>query len=298
MNRAVVAFYYAWYGLNDWASGQTSAGDLPDPTYDGGDDATLNRHLQQADDAGIDALACAWKGPGDATTTSRCKRLLELAAASGRDIKVAMFADEADTRWFVGDEAAMVEAAETLKRDFMTSPAYFTIAGRPVLLAWRAEQFGDPAAWQRVRDQVDPERAQFWMGGTDQFNYLDVFDSLFYFDISWERGPGAAMASYANRLAQYNRAHPGANKPFVGTVMPGYDDTVRRGAGHVVKPHTQDAAYYQETWQTVIDRQACAVVLSTFNEFYEGSYIEPSVQFGRIYLDWTRTLSDRYRSAQ
>ena len=76
-----------------------------------------------------------------------------------------------------------------------------------------------------------------------------------------------------------------------------HDDTARRGAGHAVKPHTQDAAYYQETWQTVIDRQACAVVLSTFNEFYEGSYIEPSVQFGRIYLDWTRTLSDRYRGA-
>jgi hypothetical protein len=297
MNRAVIAFYYAWYGMSDWSSGQTSTGDLPDPTYDGGDDATLSRHLQQADGAGIDALACAWKGPGDATTTNRCKRLLELAASSGLGIKVAIFADEADTGWFVRNGDAMAQAIQTLKSDFMSSPAYFTIKGKPVLLAWRAEQLGDPAAWQRVRDQVDPNREQFWMGGTDQFTYLDAFDSLFYFDISWERQAGAAMASYAGRLAQYNKAHPGADKPFIGTAQAAYDDTARRGPGHAVKPHTQDAAYYKDSWQALIGRKACAVVLSTFNEFYEGSYIEPSVQFGRTYLDATGQLTSQYKSA-
>jgi hypothetical protein len=297
MKRAVIAFYYAWYDPSDWSSGKTSGGDVPDPSYSGDDDATLNRHLQQASDAGIDVLACAWKGPGDAVTTNRCKRLLELADASGRNIKVAMFADEAGG-WFSGGEDGMVAAIELLKNDFMTSPAYYKVKERPVFLAWRTETLGDVALWQRVRGRVDPDKSQFWMAGTDKFNYLDTFDTLFYYDISWESKPGAAMASYANRLATYNKAHPGANKLFVGTSQPSYDDSAIRGPGHVVVPHTEDGAYYRATWQAVINRNACAVVLTSFNEFYEGSYIEPSVKFGHIYLDLTGQLTRQYKGGR
>ena len=103
------------------------------------------------------------------------------------------------------------------------------------------------------------------------------------------------MASYAGRLANYNKAHPGANKPFIGTVMPGYDDLKVRGG------HQRDRAngdYYRGTWQTVIDRNAEAVILTSFNEFYEGSHIEPSANYGDLYLRLTKELSDRYHSGQ
>ena len=292
----MIAFYYAWFDMGDWQKGTTSTGDLPDPLYDGGDETALNRHLQQAVAAGIDALACAWKGPGDKTTTQRCKKLLDLAAARGGKVKVAMFADQADTGWFVGSEGAMVKAIELLKSDFMPSPAYLRVGDRPVVLAWLAHSLGGPDAWQRVRGQVDPENKQFWMAGTDQFQYLDSFDALFYFDISWESKPGAAMASYAGRLSRYNQSS-GAGKPFVATVQAGYDDTLNRGPGHKVVPHTADAAYYKQTWQAAIDRRACATVLTSFNEFFEGSYIEPSAQFGKTYLDVTGQMTAQYKTA-
>jgi hypothetical protein len=295
MARAVIAFYYAWYDMGDWAKGQTSAGDLPKPQYDGSSDETLNRHIQQAANAGIDALACAWKGPGDTRTTNTCKRLLELAAASGR-IKVVMFADEAGG-WF--SEANMVKAIEMLKSDFMSSPAYYTVGDKPALLAWRAEQLGDVATWQRVRDKVDPEHELFWMGGTATWGYLDFFDSVFFFDISWEKTPGVAMRSYFSNVTTYNSKHPGADKPFVGTAQAAYDDRgiIPARPPHEVKPHTPDAAYYIGTWQDVTKRRACAVVLTSFNEFFEGSYIEPSDQFDDLYLRETKRLISEYKGA-
>src|ERR1044071_8145186 len=103
------------------------------------------------------------------------------------------------------------------------------------------------------------------------------------------------MASHTGRLTTYNRDHPGANKPFIATVMPGYDDIkIRNG-------HRRDRAngdYYRGTWQTAIDHNAAAVILTSFNAFLEGSHIEPSEQYGDLYLKLTKELSDKYHAGQ
>ena len=48
-DRPVIAFYYPWYEPGDWSYNRMS--DVAAPTYSGGDDATLRRHLQQAANA-------------------------------------------------------------------------------------------------------------------------------------------------------------------------------------------------------------------------------------------------------
>jgi hypothetical protein len=75
--------------------------------------------------------------------------------------------------------------------------------------------------------------------------------------------------------------------------MPGYDDLKVRG-GHA--RDREGGAYYRGTWQTAIERSAQAVVLTSFNEFFEGSHIEPSERYGDLYLRLTRELSDRFRA--
>src|ERR1044071_7556990 len=101
------------------------------------------------------------------------------------------------------------------------------------------------------------------------------------------------MASHTGRLTTYNRDHPGTSKPFIATVMPGYDDIkIRNG-------HRKDRAngdYYRGTWQTAIDHNAAAVVLTSFNEFFEGSHIEPSEQYGDTYLRLTKEWAAKYHT--
>jgi hypothetical protein len=293
-DRPVMAFYYPWYEKSDWSYNKMS--DLPAPTYSGGDEAALKRHIQQADDAGIDALICTWYGPNEDRLDARCRRLLQLVQESGRDIRVAIIPDHSAA--FDGGMRTvdgLASALDVLRRDFISSPAYFHFQGKPVVFWFNPPRLGELATWQRLRDRADPNREQFWFGGTDIFSYLDVYDALYYFDITWERQPGAAMASYAGRLNTYNQSHPDANKPFIGTVMPGYNDLKVRGG------HARDRAngdYYRGTWQTVIDRNAAAVVLTSWNEFFEGSHIEPSEQYGDLYLRLTKEWSDKYHSGQ
>ena len=293
-DQPVMAFYYPWYEISDWSYNKMS--DVAAPTYSGGDDKVLLRHIQQADDAGIDALICTWYGPNEDRLNRRCRRLLQLVEQSGRGIKVAIIPDQSAA--FDGGMRTvdgLAGAIDVVRRDFMGSPAYFRFQGKPALYFFNPPSLGGVDAWRQLRDQADPNHDQYWFGGTDTFGYLDVYDALYYFDISWEGRPGAAMASYGGRLDRYNQGHPGANKPFIGTVMPGYDDIKARNG------HQRDRAngdYYRGTWQTVIDHNAAGVILTSFNEFFEGSHIEPSEQYGDLYLKLTKEQSDRYHSAQ
>ncbi|MBK9714698.1 MAG: hypothetical protein IPO81_25845 [Kouleothrix sp.] len=292
-DRPVMAFYYPWYEMSDWSYSRMS--DVAAPKYNGGEDATLRRHIQQADDAGIDALICTWYGPNEERLNKRCRRLLQLVQDSGRDLKVAIIPDQSaafDPGMRTVD--GLAAAIGVIRRDFMGSPAYFRFQGKPALYFFNPPSLGDAGAWQQLRDRADPNRDTYWFGGTDNFGYLDVYDALYYFDISWESRPGAAMASYAGRLSRYNQGH-GSGKPFIATVMPGYDDIkVRNG-------HRRDRAngdYYRGTWQTAIERDAAGVILTSFNEFFEGSHVEPSEQYGDLYLRLTREGSDSYHAGQ
>src|SRR5262245_5685676 len=131
-DRPVMAFYYPWYEKSDWSYDRMS--DIPAPTYSGGDDSAIRRHIQQADDAGVDALICTWYGPKEDRLDKRCRRLLQLVQESGRKIRVAIIPDQSAA--FDGGMRTvegLASALDLIRRDFMGSPAYFRFQGKPVL---------------------------------------------------------------------------------------------------------------------------------------------------------------------
>jgi hypothetical protein len=218
-----------------------------------------------------------------------------LKASAGRNFGVTISPDQAaDFTGTLKTPAGMLKALTMIRDRWMGHPNWLKWGGKPVVVFWNPQSFGSVAAWQQLRSQIDPGRAWHWVGEGTDFAYLDVFDSLYYFDITWAANPADAMAGYARRLDAYNRSH-GANKPFISTVMPGYDDSRIRG-GHVVRDRA-NGDYYRRAWQTAIDRNAQAVIITSFNEWFEGTQIEPSQRYGNLYLDLTREQAARYKGA-
>jgi hypothetical protein len=90
------------------------------------------------------------------------------------------------------------------------SSAYWKRDGKPVFVFWNDTILpggrGSKADWQALRDQVDPQHTQFWLGGGINFALLDVFDALHFYDITWEASSGKAMSSYNRKLADYNES--------------------------------------------------------------------------------------------
>jgi hypothetical protein len=290
-NKPVMAFYYPWYEPSDWNPARMS--DLPPEPYSGGDDAVIARHVQQADAAGIDAFICTWYGPNESRLNERCGKLLN--ASAGRDFYVTFIPDQAaDFTGTLKNPQGMIDSLRFMRDNYMSHPNWLRWNGKPVVIFWNLPSFGNVNAWRNVIQQVDPNREWFWMGEGVDFSYLDVFDGIYFFDITWQADPARAMASYERNLNAYNRAK-GTNKPFVSTVMPGYDDS-RIRSGHEVRPRN-NGDYYKRAWQVALDKNAQAVVITSWNEWFEGSQIEPSRTYGNLYLDLTRDYAGRYHSA-
>ncbi len=280
----VLAWYYGWYNFpSDWHPTAYQ----PLEFYNSYDAATMRRQIEQARSAGIDGFICTWQ--------YNCVKLLNIAADYG-DFGVAISVDPVATT--MGSMQEVIRSIEQVK-GLMPHPAYLRWAdGRPVLVFWNSGILpGDSSvdAFRQLRDIVDPDRHQFWLGGGDNFQYLEVFDAIQYFDISWERYPGAGMASYARRLATYNSQY-GRQRPFVATVMPGYDDLALRGpGGH--RRDREDGNYYDATWDAALTYSPEAIVITSWNEWKEGSQIEPGVTYRTLYLDITRQRVNQYRTS-
>ena len=76
------------------------------------------------------------------------------------------------------------------------------------------------------------------------------------------------------------------------TLIPGYDDTKIRKPG--LKAERQDGEVYRVLWQEAIKAKPDWVLITSWNEWHEGSEIEPSLEYGDKYLLLTKEFGRRF----
>jgi hypothetical protein len=291
--RLVLAFYYAWYDENTWSPDQ--APDAPVQPYRSRDRATIERHVAQAQAAGIDAFVVSWWGPREENnqTETNLRALLDVAQARGFYVTV----DFELTSPFYAGPADVVAALRYLLATHAQHPAFLRYGGRPVVFFWR-QQVYDVATWADLRQQVDPARETLWIAEGVDLAYQDVFDGCHLYNVTWNppTDPAYTAAKFRRLIDEYNAAH-GARKLWIATAMPGYDDTRVAGRPGVYAHPRRDGDYYRRTWQAAIASRPDMVVVTSFNEWREGTMIEPSVTYGDLYLNLTAELAATYKNS-
>lgn len=287
----VLAFYYTWFDEHTWTYDRLS--DLPAEPYVSRDRGVMGRHIDQARAAGIDALLVAWYGPtGDSNQTEpNLAALLEEAAA--RNFKIGILF-ETDSP-FLGGTGATTTALQHALAVHAAHPAFLRVDGRPVIFFWRPTLYGVDA-WRAIRSQVDPGYSSIWISEGVNTAYLAVFDGHHLYSNTWN--PPADLTAtnqkFANQVATARSQH-GVYKFWVATVMPGYDDVrIRGGAGFA--RGREGGAYFERAWQAAIASQPNWIVVNSFNEWPEGTYIEPSHAHGGHYLNLSATWSQRFKA--
>jgi len=285
----VFAFYYTWFDEHSWTYDKLS--DLPAQPYASRDRAVMGRHIDQAKRAGIDAFLVAWYGPQQNQTEPNLAALLDEAAA--RNFKLGILF-ETDSPFFngLGDVTAALHHAGATH---FNHSAYLRVDGRPVLFFWRPHIYG-VGVWQDVRNQVDAGRSHIWISEGVDTGYLSVFDGHHLYSNTWN--PPADLTrtnqKFANLVAEA-RQQFGAQKFWAATVMPGYNDIrIRPHAGFA--RDREGGAYYERAWQAAIASQPNWIVVNSFNEWPEGTYIEPSAAHGDHFLQLTANWSGQFKS--
>jgi hypothetical protein len=290
--RLVLAFYYTWFDEHSWSPAQVP--DQPLVPYVSRDRDTMARHIEQAKGAGVDAFVVSWLGPRVESNQTETNFRAMLDEAAGRGFRLA--ADFEVASPFIGGAGDAQAALSALLATHARHPAYLKVGGKPVIFFWRQQRF-DIKTWTAIRAAVDPGHTSLWIEEGVDVAPLSVFDGHHLYSVTWN--PPTDLTYTANKFARLVRGAAtrlGAPKVYVATVMPGYDDR-KTGRGNAFAVDREGGAYYERSWRAAIGSAPDWIVITSFNEWPEGTYIEPSRAYGNRYLELTAAWSAAFRGS-
>jgi glycoprotein endo-alpha-1,2-mannosidase len=263
-----------------------------DGPYDSTDVALIRAQLGAAREGGLDGFAVSWWG-----RESRDGRALSLLFREARDTGLVLAPYyETGELWRRGAAGVAADLVALLDRHG-TEPGWLRVGGAPVVFLYASHRLR-PHEWDGVRARLDGAgRRLFLVADVPRLEWLAArpgwlqrFDALHVYTPVTFLAAGRDLLATYGALAAQARA---ARRPFVPAVAPGFDDRRIRDPGVAVDRANGDT--YARTWQAALATDPAWVLVATWNEWHEGSEIEPSREHGRRYLDLTRAWAERFR---
>jgi hypothetical protein len=273
--------------------------DLPTITYNSSDDATIDRQINWAARAGITGFISSWWGPGDQTDTNFARLLAH--AATLEDTTAYHFASslyfECDAPRLSGTTYIM-QTLRYLVAHYSNDPHFFHWQGKPVIFFWNPLGNGRTLSqWASIRSQIDPHNQMIWSAEGVDTTLLNVFDGIHLFSGGYWGLQNNRMAAvdqgFRARVDAYNSAN-GTHKIWAAGVIPGYDDTRVPGRkGTYIVPRNNGITY-NSSWTAAIASKPDWITITSFNEWFEGSMIEPDASYNTLYLDITQKYTRQW----
>jgi glycoprotein endo-alpha-1,2-mannosidase len=257
----VAVFYYPWYGTpaqdGAWQHWDQNGHEPPDDVYSryfpaGGpyssaDPSVVERQMTEIAAAGIDEVVVSWWGRGSVED----QRLpLVLAAAHRHRLQVAIHLEPYPDR-----------SPSTVALDI----AYLASWGIRDFFVYHPRDFA-ASDWQPVT-QGKPVGVRLF-AGTELVGFAAAagFDGFYTYDFMDYGG-----AKFVRLCAQAHARHLLCGP----TVGPGYSG-LRAGESSLVLSPRRNGATYDLLWQAAIAARPDMITIASFNEWGEGTQIEPA----------------------
>lgn len=305
--KLVLAFYYGWYGNPQvsgkwlhWEAVDTERKRIASAThypilgaYDSNDPKVIERHCQWAREAKLDGFIYSWWGIGT-YEEKPLPRLLDTARQYG--LKVCLYYEAVPQP---GDLRSVLSDWRYILQKYGAHPAYLKVEGRPMLFVYgRAmEQLGlTQWAWvlETMRRESPPGVCA--IGDSLGCSVARVFDGIHTYNPVGVLVGKPVSAIPSTLESHYREALQTAGtlgRIACATIIPGYDDTKIRTPG--IHTDRFEGEAYRQQWQAVLTLNPDWTLITSFNEWHEGSEIEPSVEHGERELRTTAQFAPRFR---
>jgi len=289
----VLAFYYPWYGTPDGPSGQwvhwdprrTNRASTHVPAadyYDSLDPETVRRHIREAKAAGIDGFIASWWGLRTFEDQA-FQVLLDVAEEEG--FLVTVYYEDAQVY------SQIVADVSTIVSRYASSPAFFHVGELPVIFFYvRVTAKFTLEQWETVFGTLDGRgKSVFAVADSLEPEFLSAFQGLHTYN------PVAApLEEVAKLYRSVSLAARIRGALFAATVLPGYEEAAPRF--NSPKADRADGETYRSYWAAARSSKPQWILITSFNEWHEGSEIEPSEEFGRLYLEITAEEAAPWRA--
>jgi hypothetical protein len=305
--KVVIADYFLWWEPSSFDG--SIAWDAPAAgPYNSDDPGTIQRQVAEAQRACLDGFAAHWYGSFEPRTTNNFNQLL--AASGGTNLRHTAVVL---TNIYPGaTEQMIIDSINHVIANWGQHPNYLRLGGRPVIVFTNMERpWGTDAAaleaWKRIRAATDPGHNTIWMAEGLKTTYNPLFDGLYVYRIDHRDYPQSWLKQkrFADALRAVERQGnlPIGGLYFADTIAPGFDDTRAANAGSDLRspapPFARDrrnGGYYADTFNATANTGGDFLFVKSYNEWIEGTQIEPGTTYGDLYLNLTCQYANAYRS--
>ena len=307
--RRVLAFYYTWYGTPEhhgrwvhWNRVDAENHEISASThypalgaYDSHDPQTIDAHIDLAKKAGVDGFICTWWGQG---TFDDRALVTVLERTAKKDFSIGIYWETAPGNDQAQVDRAVADLSYVLQR-YGAHPAFLKVDGKPVIFVYGRvmDEVATPQ-WPAIISEVERRNPGGVVLIADGYNQRNarLFDGIHTYNIcGWVQGKELDALREITRPAFAEPVQLARQNSKIAciTVIPGYDDTKIRKPGINALRH--DGGTYRVLWEEAIRSDPDWVLITSWNEWHEGSEIEPSWEDGDKYVQLTGEYARRFK---
>jgi hypothetical protein len=294
----VLAFFYSWYLYSTWSSQRLQ--DRPLFLYSNENPEEVRHSLGEARAAGLDGVIVSWVGNAS-WSDRRLRIVMDQAHALGLSVSILV---ETLSAVDVLPDGTTGLAADKMRRWlekafdlYAQHPALLKVRGRPVIFVYVANAF-TADEWRMIVQSLEQSgRRMSLMADSPDPALLSSFSGAFRYATA-DIPPSDLEGFYTDqalRTQSYNLNNGGPRRVYAATVSPGYDD---RRLGRTTSSVIDRAhgSLYDTQWRAAVSAAPDWMLITSWNEFYENTHIEPSERYQRQYQDRTHMWSDAFHS--
>jgi hypothetical protein len=261
--------------------------------YDSADPTVLEYHVLLMKLAGIDGVIVDWHGSDNyldyAINNERTLALLKSVNAAR--LKFALCYEDSTiqqqvAQGFLAASNAVAQAQRIMsyaQSNFFSNPAYLRLSNRPVLLNFGPQFFKDNDQWTRIFSVLEPTNQPALF---TEDNPLPTAAGAFNWPPMWlSLAPGtrgvlsmAVLQEYLSAFEEKGNAWPS----FISSAFPRFHDIYQSAGVRSYWGYLGDrkGQTFCQTLCRALTNNSVIVQVVTWNDFGEGTMVEPTVEYG------------------
>jgi len=258
--------------------------------YDSTDPDVLECHLLQMKLAGIDGVIADWYGIGataDYPLTHDATRAL-FAATVRCGMKFAVCYEDRSVKLMVEwnhlrpDEVTnhLAGTFQWMQREWFGSPSYLRVHGSPLVLNFGPVYLQQPEVWRAAMAALPEQPALFGLHHLWRLAGADGGFTWVHPD-PWEGAPPPQQI--LNRIGEVFTYFSSNVDEVIVSAFPGFNDVYAHENHHEIDH--RDGQTLRETLSVAMAGPWPLIQLVTWNDYGEGTMIEPTHEFGYTFLE-------------